>query len=178
MKTLLMIVGVVVVVIVLLIVIMLLIGSRLNPNHTASRSIKLRRSPADVFAVLHNFAQSPAWRSDVKKVEMLGVVDGHVRFREEGSNGTVTYEVLDDIAPQRLVTRIVDVDLGYSGTWTYDLQPADGGSVLTITENGVVTNPMFRFMSRYIFGHTATIDTYLKSLAAHFGESSQPEDAK
>jgi hypothetical protein len=28
----------------------------------------------------------------------------------------------------------------------------------------------FRFMSRYVFGHTATMDVYLKSLARHFGE--------
>ena len=33
-----------------------------------------------------------------------------------------------------------------------------------ITENGEVYNPLFRFMSRFVFGHTATIDKYLEDL--------------
>jgi len=63
-----------------------------------------------------------------------------------------------------------------SGSWEYVFAPAAGGTVLTITEKGEVSNPLFRFMSRYIFGQTATIDTYLKSLAKHFGEAGTPGD--
>ena len=177
MKTLLMIVLVVVAVIALLVVVMLAIGSRLNPQHVAARSIHLQRSPADVYAIVRDFEHSPQWRSDVKKVEMLGTVAGHIQFREQGSNGTVTYEMLDDVAGQRLVTRIVDKDLGYSGSWEYTLVPVDQGTLLTITERGEVSNLLFRFLSRYVFGQTSTIDTYLKSLARHFGESSLPEES-
>jgi len=176
MKTFLLIVVAIVAVIVLLAVIMLAIGSRLNPNHVAARAIRLHRSPGDVYAVVRDFENSSKWRSDVKNVEMLGTVDGHLRFREHGSNGTVTYEVIDDIAGRRLVTRIVDRDLGYSGSWMYLLAPVSDGTVLTITERGEVSNPLFRFMSRYVFGQTSTIDTYLKSLARHFGESGIPGD--
>lgn len=177
MKMLLFIVGGIVAVIILLVVIMLVIGSRMEPKHVATRSIRLHRSPAEVYAVIHDFERSPGWRSDVKKVEPLGNADGHLRFREDGSNGAVTYEVLEDVANQKLVTRIVDKDLGYSGSWAYVLTSAEGGTVLAITENGEVSNPLFRFMSKYIFGHTATIDTYLKSLAKHFGEAATPADA-
>jgi uncharacterized protein YndB with AHSA1/START domain len=178
MRMLLFIVGGIVAVVILLIMVMLVIGSRLDPKHVASRSIRLSRPPAEVYALIHDFQRSPEWRADVKKVELLGNVEGHLRFREEGSNGTVTYEVLDDVPAQRLVTRIVDKDLGYSGSWTYVLTPAEGGTALTITENGEVSNPLFRFMSKYIFGHTATMDTYLKSLGARFGQVVKPEDAK
>jgi hypothetical protein len=41
---------------------------------------------------------------------------------------------------------------------------------LTIREDGEVSNVIFRFMSRYVFGQTSTIDSYLTSLAKHFGE--------
>jgi uncharacterized protein YndB with AHSA1/START domain len=177
MKTLLIVVGAVVALVVLLIVVMLVIGARLNPNHVAARSIRLQRSPDDVYAVVRDFGQHPKWRSDVKSVELLGTVAGKFQFREHGSNGIVTYEVLDDVAGRRLVTRIVDQDLGYTGSWNYEFSPADGGTVLTITETGEVTNAFFRFMSRYVFGHTATIDAYLKSLAQHFGETALPQDA-
>jgi hypothetical protein len=67
-----------------------------------------------------------------------------------------------------MVTRIRDTDLGYSGQWTYSFTPENGGTLVTITEDGEVSNVLFRFMSRYIFGHTATIDGYLESLAKRF----------
>lgn len=178
MKTLIVIVVSIVAVLAVLIVVMLLIGSRLPPQHIASRGIRLSRSPADVYAVVRNFEESSKWRPDVKSVEMLGTVNGHVQFREHGANGTVTYEVLDDVPGRLIVTRIVDRDLGYSGSWEYVFSPSASGASVTITENGEVSNPLFRFMSRYLFGHTATIDTYLKALAKHFGESAQPLDAK
>lgn len=176
MKTLLVVVAVIVAVLVLLILIMLAIGSRLNPDHVASRAIHLHRSPADVYAVVRDFGRHSNWRSDVKGIEVLGNANGKFQFREHGSNGTVTYEVLDDVADKHLVTRIVDRDLGYSGSWEYVFAPTAEGTMLTITETGEVSNPLFRFLSRYVFGHTATIDTYLKSLAQHFGETGQPEE--
>jgi len=45
-----------------------------------------------------------------------------------------------------------------------------GQCQLTIVERGKVRNPFFRFMSRFIFGHGATIENYLSSLAKSFGE--------
>ena len=88
----------------------------------------------------------------------------------------MTYELIDDVPGQRMVTRIVDQDLGYSGTWTTVFTREGDGTRVRITENGEVSNVMFRFMSRYIFGHTSTIDTYLTSLARHFGEEPQIEE--
>ena len=74
-----------------------------------------------------------------------------------------------------MVTRIRDTDLGYSGKWTYMLAAEKGGTRLSIREDGEVSNVLFRFMSRYIFGHTATIDSYLTALAKHFGEDAAPQ---
>lgn len=60
--------------------------------------------------------------------------------------------------------RIADPNLPFGGTWTYDLVPGDQACSLTVTEDGEVYNPLFRFVSRFIIGHTATIDSYLKAL--------------
>ena len=46
-----------------------------------------------------------------------------------------------------------------------------------ITENGTVTNLFFRFMSRFVFGYTATIETYLVDLGTKFGEETTPQPA-
>ncbi len=56
----------------------------------------------------------------------------------------------------------------FGGTWTYVLVPDVAGTRLTITEDGEVYNPLFRFLSRFVFSQTATIDTYLRHLEAAF----------
>src|SRR6266542_2391006 len=78
----------------------------------------------------------------------------------------------------RMVTRTVDRDLGYSGSWAFRFDPSDRGTLITITESGDISNPVFKFLARYIFGHTASIDAYLKALAKHFGESAMPQNAE
>ena len=175
MKTLIYIVVAIIVVVVLLVGLMALIGSRLPKNHVASRSIFLRKSPHNVYAVIRDFASMPKWRADVKQVDVEGAPGGSVYFREVAKHGTVNYELIEDVPGQRMVTRIRDTDLGYAGQWTYTLVTENDGTRLTITEDGEVSNVLFRFMSRYVFGQTSTIDSYLTSLANHFGEQAVPE---
>ena len=151
-----------------------LIGSRLPKAHVASRSILLHRSPQDVYAVVRDFESAPKWRGDVKRIEVDAQPAKQIYFREEGKNGTINYELAEDVPAQRMVTRIRDTDLGFSGQWTYQFAPENGGTRVTIREDGEVSNVIFRFMSHYIFGQTATIDSYLTSLAKHFGEDVKP----
>jgi uncharacterized protein YndB with AHSA1/START domain len=155
---------------VLLVGIVALLGSRLPKTHVAERSIVLRRSPQEVYNLVRDFENAPKWRADVKKVEVEVRAGGPVHFREDGANGVVNYELVRDVPGEVMVTRILDTDLGYSGQWTYTFASESDGTRVTIREDGEVSNVLFRFMSRYVFGHTATMDSYLKSLAAHFGE--------
>ena len=172
MRLLIVIVAGIIVLLVLLVAVVALIGSRLPPEHVASQSIFLRRPPEEVYAVVRDFGSAPKWRSDVKQVDVETRPDGRVYFREVGSNDTVNYELVEDVPNTRMVTRIRDTDLGYAGQWTYTFAAENGGTRLTIREDGVVSNVFFRFMSRYVFGHTATIESYLAALAKHFGEES------
>ena len=152
-----------------------LIGSRLPKSHVASRSILLHRSPQEVYTVVRDFDSAPKWRSDVKRIEVDAQPGHPVYFREEGKNGTINYELVEDVPGQRMVTRIRDTDLGFGGQWTYQFTPESEGTRVTIREDGEVSNVIFRFMSHYVFGQTATIDSYLNSLAAHFGENATPK---
>ena len=102
-------------------------------------------------------------------------MNGLVRFREVSKDGRVTYEVVEDVPAEKLVTRIVDRDLGYSGSWTYQFSAAGNGTRVRITEEGDVSNILFRFMSRFIFGHTSTLEGYLVALGAKFGQSVAPQ---
>ena len=156
--------------------IMALVGSMLPKAHVTSRSILLHRSPQDVYATVRDFESAPKWRTDVKRMEVEAPQGGPVYFREEGKHGTVNYELVEDVPAQRMATRIRDTDLGYSGQWTYSFTPENGGTRVTIRENGEVSNVLFRFMSHYVFGQTSMMDSYLTSLAKHFGEEAAPRD--
>ncbi len=70
--------------------------------------------------------------------------------------------------PELLRARIADPDLPFGGTWIYELKPEGAVTRLVITERGEVYNPIFRFVSRYIIGHTAAIDGFLAALQARF----------
>jgi uncharacterized protein YndB with AHSA1/START domain len=162
-------------VIILALLLIALIGSLLPREHSATRSVLLHKSPESVYAVVRDFDSMPKWRADVREVKVTTNREGRVSFREEGKHGAVNYELTEDVTARRMVTRITDTDLGYSGKWTYVFVSESSGTRLTITEDGEVSNVIFRFLSRYAFGHAATIDTYLTSLGKQFGETVTPE---
>ena len=153
--------------VVALVAIVFLVGSLLPKAHVASGSARLPAPPERVWATITAVEDFPRWRADVAAVERLDAAGGVKRWREyEPSHGArgITYEVVEAAEPRRLVTRIADTDLPFGGRWEYDLSPEDGGSRLTITERGEVYNPLFRFMSRFVFGHMATMEKYLAAL--------------
>jgi hypothetical protein len=146
-----------------------LLGSQLPVQHVAARTAEFRQSPQEVWNVISG---PPTWRPDVKRYEMLPSDNGQRKWLEYGSEGQkITYEVVEADPPDKLITRIADPHLPFGGTWTYAIAATDSGSKLTITENGEIYNPIFRFVSRYVQGYGATIDNYLKALQARLGAS-------
>ncbi|OLC80394.1 MAG: hypothetical protein AUH72_11735 [Acidobacteria bacterium 13_1_40CM_4_65_8] len=126
-------------VIVGLVVVVAIVGSLLPRDHKASRTLRVRRAPAEV------------WPPVV---------------------------VVESQPPYRLVTRVAETEKNFGGTWTIAIvavpDPSTGSgqvaSTLTITEDGWVANPIFRFMSRLVIGHHATMDALLKDVARKFNE--------
>lgn len=152
----------------------LLIGAMLPRDHVASRSTELHVPAESVWVAITDVDAFPRWRSELARIEQLPARDGHAMWREHGEYGPMTFEAVEQDAPRRLVTRIADRDLGYGGEWTYDIAPTEGGSRITITENGWVDSPLFRFMSRFVFGQTSTMEAYLRALGSRFGETVEP----
>jgi uncharacterized protein YndB with AHSA1/START domain len=146
-----------------------LLGSQLPVKHEVSRTAECRQSPQQLWDLISG---PPAWRPDVQRYEVLSPEDGHRKWREYGTHGQkMTYEVVEENPPQKLVTRIADPHLPFGGTWTYEISPTGSGSTLTITEDGEIYNPIFRFVSRYVQGYSATLDAYFKALRAELGPS-------
>jgi hypothetical protein len=129
---------------------MAVLGSMLPRNHKASRTLRVKRPAQDVWAAV---------------------------TAATGAS-SVPVDVLESNPPYRQVTRVKETEKMFGGTWTIAIQPephpsagsGQGGSVLTITEDGWVGNPIFRFMSKYVFGHHSTMDGILKQVAKALNE--------
>ena len=89
----------------------------------------------------------------------------------------MTFETVEARAPRKLVRRIADEGLPFGGTWTITVESDDAGSLVCVVEHGHVKHPLFRVVSRFVLGHTRTIDAYLSALAMSFGESGKPAPA-
>jgi uncharacterized protein YndB with AHSA1/START domain len=148
---------------------MALIGLLLPRDHVASTTTVIATPPDSVWQALTNVSDYPRWRSDVRSVDVLST-EGALRWRERTSQGDMTLERTEEQRPRRLVSRITDEGLPFGGTWTYELAPEADGTRLTITERGYVTNPIFRFMARFVFGHHGTQEKFLRALGRRFGQ--------
>jgi hypothetical protein len=154
--------------------VMALVGSRLPKNHIASRSAIFSAERAALWATITAFQDAASWRSDLSRVEMLPIEDGKIRWIELSKQGRLVLELVEKEEPKHLITRLADDKAPFTGSWTIELQPEGAHTRVSITERGEVKNPIFRFMSKYVFGHTGTLDEYLKSLGAKHGEQVTP----
>lgn len=153
------------------------VGLALPRRHVAARRVRLRRPPEEVWARIRAHAAEPGWRSKLDRVERLPDEGGRERWKEVQGRSALTFETLEADAPRRLVRRIADEKLPFGGSWTIEVAGEEGASLVTVTEHGEVKHPLFRVVSRFVIGHTRTIDGYLRDLAASFGESGEPEPA-
>jgi hypothetical protein len=124
-----------------------LFGRSLPVGHIASRTAAFRRPAEDVWAAIN----------DPSLMSSRGV-------------GGVRFETVESVPPKLLVRRVVG-EKDFGGTWTCEIASAPTGSTLTITENGEVYSPFFRFVSRYVVGHHRTIDGTIAALRRRLGES-------
>ena len=138
-----------------------LMGWRLPEAHQAVVEREYAAAPERVYQEIASPHEYPRWRSGVQKVEMLPQTEDRLeRFREYALGDEVTYVIEEKVPGQRFVTTIADADLPYGGSWIFEMTPSPKGTRLRITEEGKVYNPFFRFVSRYVMGHTRGLETY------------------
>jgi hypothetical protein len=163
MKIVLIVVGV----LALLVVCVAVTGALLPKRHVVSRSAVFKATPERLFALV---AGSQDWRPDVKASESF-TQDGRQLQRETSKHGrTILYELQDSRPPLAIKRRIATENLPFGGTWSFAFEPVDGGTQVRITEDGEVYNPIFRFVSKFILGQTATLDAYLAAMGKAVGE--------
>jgi hypothetical protein len=150
-------------VIVAFIVVVAAIGALLPTRHLSSRTATLKAGPEEIFRLISG---PQDWRIDLREYKFYEDGGRHM-VRETDKHGqTITYEIVQSQPPTLLKRVIADKSLPFGGSWTWKVEPRSDGSSVTITEDGEVYNPVFRFVSRFVIGHTRTIDNYLAMLAA------------
>ena len=152
-----------------------LIGALLPREHRASSQVTLRQSPESVWTVVRDLGRLPAFWSDLKATERLPDQNGNEAWAHTMKSGyRMPLEVMESTPPRRLVTRIASPPgAPFGGSWIYEIEAADGGSRITVTEQGWIANPVFRFVAR-VTGYYGTLDSYLTALGRRFGEEIRP----
>ena len=169
MKIALIVVGVVV----LLVVSVVVIGALLPKRHVVTRTALFKANPERLFALI---AGNQEWRPDVKSCELF-TQNGKQFQRETSKRGeTILYELEGSRPPMAIQRRIATENLPYGGSWSFELKPESGETRVRITEDGEVYNPLFRFVSRFVMGQTATLDAYLAAMGKAAGENVQAEN--
>lgn len=150
-----------------------LYGRSLPREHRAVSAITLVAHQDTVFAVIRSVGTAHLWWSDVRSVRRL------IRTRESwelnmGADGMLAIEVTAADPPRRVITTILNEQQhDFGGTWTYDVRMSASVTEVEITENGWIESPFFRVMAK-VRGHNRSLNSYLSSLGAHFGESVTP----
>jgi uncharacterized protein YndB with AHSA1/START domain len=162
-------IGAVLVVVVLAVIV---VGLMLPASHAAMTRSELAASPADVWSTIADWEHWTEWQPELSSVEPLEDRSGHPALMASGSWGDVLMEIVESERPHRLVT-VVDGG-AFRGRWTYDLEATPGGTVLTITEEGEVTNPLFRTLMVF-HDNYETMLGYHRALADRLGVVVEPE---
>jgi len=152
-----------------------IVGLLLPRDHRASSRITLKSAPGQVWPVVRDLSSLVGTWSELKSARRVPEASGKEVWEQNAGGFDMRLIVEEASEPSRMVTRIdAATDAAFGGTWTYRLDPAEGGTRLTVTEDGYVSNPLFRVMMKAMGVHR-TVDGYLVALGQKLGETVRPE---
>ncbi len=149
-------------------------GRSLPREHTVKSKVTIIAAPDTVFNVIRNIGTTNTWWSDMKSSRRVTSGRGEMWEENMGPAGVIKVTISRVVPGKSMVHTIVDDGKqGWGGTWTYQVESTGAGTEVTITEAGYIESPFFRVMMKFR-GAYRTIDSYLSSLGAHFGEPVTP----
>jgi carbon monoxide dehydrogenase subunit G len=101
----------------------------------AELTIEIARTPQEVFSYLTDVSNLPAWQGGVKSATLR---DGRIEESRSllGRELHTTLEVVEQDEPRVFTLRALDSPVPF--TVRHELEPADGGTRLTVTAEGGV----------------------------------------
>ncbi len=151
-----------------------LYGRQLPREHAITSSIVLVAPADSVFKVIRNVSEYPSWWSDVVAVERVRGARGETWREDMGTSGSIDVELKNVVTGRSMEAHIVGgEEQGWGGVWYYEVRNTLSGTEVTITEEGFIDSPVVRAFMK-LRGKYRTVDSFLSSLAAHFGEVTSP----
>ena len=101
----------------------------------AELTIEIARTPKDVFSYLTDVSNLPAWQGGVKRATLR---DGRIEESRSllGKELNTTLEIVAQDEPRLFTLRALDSPVPF--TVRHELEPANGGTRLTVTAEGDV----------------------------------------
>ena len=101
----------------------------------AELTIEIARTPEDVFSYLTDVSNLPAWQAGVRSATQH---DGRIEESRSllGREFSTTLEIVEQEEPRLFTLRALDGPVPF--TVRHELEPADGGTRLTVTADGEV----------------------------------------
>lgn len=151
------------------------IGGFLLPReHRAASRITLRQPAEAVWGVIRNPAALQGVWKDLKSARRVDDPAGREVWEEDVSGFLMRLIVAEETRPVRLVMQVdAPPDASFGGRWVYQIEPTEGGTRVTIAEEGWIGNPIFRVMGS-LGGLHRSVDGYLRALGARLGETVEP----
>lgn len=156
---------------IIIVSLIVLVGMLLPQSHRATRTARFGQSAETVWKALTDYVAHSQWRTGLKEMKRLEDLEGNEIWKEvRGRGDSITYMTVESEPPRMLKSRIIN-NKQFGGTWTWEIEPeGEEACTLTITEDGEIYNPVFRFMARFVMGYRATMSRYLTDLSGHFGQ--------
>ncbi|MEO1049331.1 MAG: SRPBCC family protein [Bacteroidota bacterium] len=143
-----------------LIAILVIIGYLLPKKHKVTLSKTFKTSPEKVWQLIRNFEHYQQWRPGLKEVQ---VISDNTWKEIDKRNDKITLQIIEEAPHEKLVTKIIDDKLPFGGSWIFEIS-GEEEVALTITEDGEIYNPIFRFFAHFVFGYEATMKQYFNDL--------------
>jgi len=151
-----------------------LVGLSLPRTHRATSRITLQKPPTEVWATVRDLSALLGTWQDLQSAHRLPDQGGKEVWEQKAGGFSMRLIVEAADPPRRLVTRIDTADdAPFGGQWTYQLEADGAGTQVTVTEEGYVSNPLFRAMM-VLMGTHRTVDSYLRALGKKLGETVRP----
>lgn len=154
-----------------------LAGSRMPREHRTQMTAIYRSDRATVWTALTDYASMPQWWPAVQSVRIEKRSDGtELTWNTDAHGEAIPFRTSETKVNEKLVRVIARDDLPFGGTWTYELADApQGGTKLTLTEDGYINPPIFRAIAKWFVGLDTTMKDFLRHLEKRLGDLEQKE---
>jgi uncharacterized protein YndB with AHSA1/START domain len=155
------------------VVIMVVIGAGMASHHLVTRRRSFAAPPERVWSALLSIRQLPFDRSDLRSVDQGTATVPPETIAVVGTPVKIQIETFRP--PRTLVVKTVEPDVGWRGTWTFELELESSQiTKVTVTEDAEVRNRLLRFAVRTLGSEDFLVDAIFRAVKRKLVETPAP----